>query len=158
VLDLTNAIRSEEDPIIRAEIITTLAHYDGSTVDRVLKAALQDPDPDVRVAACRAWGRRGGSVAIELLTTAMTSDVEIDVRLAAAKALGRLKDPAAVAPLGKLLEDPDPAMQYAAASALREVTGQDFGADLNQWRQYVKGENPRPAGPTSVAERLRHMF
>jgi hypothetical protein len=35
---------------------------------------------------------------------------------------------------------------------------EDFGNDVNQWRQYVKGETPKPARPVSIADRFRHMF
>jgi HEAT repeat protein len=158
VHDLTKAIREEQDPIIRAEIVATLGHYPASESDRVMKAAFNDPDVDVRLAACRAWGRRRGPQAAAVLADAMTGDAELDVRMAAARALGRSKDPSAVPALGKALEDPDVAMQRQAVLALRDASGKDFGNDVNLWRQYVQGETPKPDKPVSVAERFRKMF
>jgi HEAT repeat protein len=158
VEDLANAIRSESDAMIRAEIIRTLGFYAGEKADAVLTAALHDPEADVRVAACEAWGKRPGGQAASALIGVLGGDLDSDVRMAAAKALGKVKDPAAVSALGNTLEDSDPAMQYQAVLSLREITGKDFGNDVNRWRQYVKGEQPKPAAPPSLAERFRNMF
>jgi len=155
---LVVAIRSETDSLIRAEIIRTLGDYPDPAADPVLKAALNDPDADVRIAACEAWGKRGNAQAAELLVPILSSDVSQDVRLAAARALGKIKDPRAVAALGEALTDSDPAMQYRAVLSLKEVTGQDLGNNVDRWREYVKEGHPLPAHPTSMAERLKKMF
>jgi HEAT repeat protein len=34
------------------------------------------------------------------------------------------------------LEDQSPAVRQAATEALRTITGQDFGLDVNAWRQW----------------------
>jgi HEAT repeat protein len=78
--------------------------------------------------------------------------------MAAARALGGTRDPASVAALGTALDDKDPAMQYRAMAALKNVSGKDLGNDVRAWQQYVKGETPQSQAPTSIAERLRHMF
>ena len=124
----------------------------------MLEATLDDPDADVRAAACEAWGTRPGADATEVLVRTLASDVDIDVRLAAARALGQTGDPAAIEALGHALEDRDPAMQYRAIESLREITGEDFGNDANRWRQYVRGETPDPPQPVSLAERLAPWF
>jgi len=155
---LVTAIRSETDSLIRAEIIRTLGDYPDPAADPVLKAAIDDPDADVRIAACEAWGKRGNAQAAELLVPILSSDVSQDVRLAAARALGKIKDPQAVAALGEALTDSDPAMQYRAVLSLKEVTGQDLGNNVDRWREYVKEGHPLPAHPTSMAERFKKMF
>lgn len=158
VHDLTKAIREESDGMIRAEIINTLAHYPAPDSDQVLRAALDDPDPDVRLAACKAWAYRGTAQAISLLASVAERDQDKDVRLAAVRALGRSSSPAAVAALGKMLDDGDPAVRYAAIGSLREATGQDLGDHVESWRRYLNGESPTPAKPPSLAERWRDMF
>jgi len=155
---LVQAIRTEEDPMIRAEIIRTLGEYASEEADWVLRAASNDPDAEVRVAACEVWGKRRGVEAVARLGEALDGDIDANVRLAAARALGQTENPAAVAVLGHALEDNDPAMQYRAVLSLRKITGRDFGNDVNRWRQYVKGEIPEPSRPISLAERLRRMF
>ena len=157
-LGLAESIRTEEDPLIRAEIIRTLGAYPCAASDLVLRSALGDPDGEVRTVACDVWGRRGDAEAAGLLAGVLDGDIDTDVRLAAARALGGSKDPAAVAALGQALEDRDPAMQYRAVLSLRKATGKDFGNDVNRWRQYVAGEVPKPASSPSLAQRLRKML
>jgi HEAT repeat protein len=157
-LELAESIRTEEDPLIRTEIIRTLGEYPCGASNSVLRAALDDPDLEARVAACEAWGHRGDAEAASRLAGVLDGDLDTDVRLAAARALGRSKDPAAVAALGRALEDNDPALQYRAVLSLRKVTGEDFGNDVSRWQQYVAGQVPRPAEAPSLAERLRGML
>jgi HEAT repeat protein len=155
---LVAAIRTETDSLIRAEIIRTLGDYPDPAADSVLKASLNDPDADVRIAACEAWGKRGNTQAAELLAPILSSDVSQDVRLAAARALGKIKDPQAVAALGEALTDSDPAMQYRAVLSLKEITGQDLGNSVDRWQQYVKEGHPLPANATSMADRFKKLF
>ena len=156
--ELAAAFRVEADPLIRMEIVHALSGYPTAASASVLHAALSDSDADVRVAACEAWGKRGGAEAAATLSGVLSSDVDVDVRLTAARALGETGDPGAVAALGEALEDRNPAMQYRAVSSLRKISGEDFGNDVNRWRQYAKGEMPAPAEPISVVERMRRMF
>ncbi|NQT16284.1 MAG: HEAT repeat domain-containing protein [Planctomycetes bacterium] len=156
--ELAAAFPNEADPLIRIEIIRALAEYGTTTAESMLAAALDDSDADVRLAACQAWGSRGGSAATANLSRVIGSDVDTDVRLAAIQALGEVGDSTSVAVLGEALEDRDPAMQYAAVQSLREVTEEDFGNDVVRWRQYVKGEPPSPAESISIAERFRRLF
>lgn len=156
--ELVESIRTEEDPLIRAEIVRALGAYPGPAADAVLRAALSDPDAEVRVAACEIWGDRGDAEATALLAEVLDRDADVDVRLAAAAALGESENPAAAAALGLALEDRDPAMQYRAVLSLRRLTGKNFGNDVNRWRQYVAGRLPEPASPPSIAERLRQVF
>jgi len=158
VTGLCGAIQTEEDPLIRAEIVSTLGEYACPATDPVMYRALEDKEAEVRLAACEALGKRGGRQAAEKLADKLQVDKNVDVRLAAARALGHSKEQLAVTALGEALEDKDPAMQYRAVLSLREVTGEDFDNDVNRWRQYVSGEHPRPAKPISIAERFRQLF
>ncbi|MCE5303895.1 MAG: HEAT repeat domain-containing protein [Planctomycetaceae bacterium] len=153
---LAQSIRDEKDPLIRMEILRALGHYPGPESDAVLKAAIADPDGQVRMAACDAFGKRHDAESVKLLSETLRSDVDADVRLTAALALGETKNPAAVPALGDALNDADPAMQYRAVLALKQVTGKDLGNDVRRWQQYVKGEPIDP--PPSMAEQWRHLF
>ncbi len=157
-LQLTSAIRSETDPLVRAEIVRTLGDYPDSAADGILKAALNDPDTDVRIAACQSWGKRGDAQAAGLLAPLLSSDVNQDVRLAAARALGKTKDQQAIIALGDALVDSDPAMQYRAVLSLKEITGADLGNNVDRWREYVKQEHPQPSQPASLADRMGKIF
>ena len=155
---LAKEIRGEADPLIRLEIVRAISTCKTPTADSVLETALEDDSPDVRMTVCEELGRRGGPNAVRLLSKTVASDINADVRLAATRALGETGDPAAVAGLGIALDDGDPTMQYRAVMSLKKVTDKDFGKDIGLWRQYVKGENPAPPEPASLAERIRNLF
>jgi hypothetical protein len=141
--EFTQMLRNrEDDGLIRAEILRTLAKYPTATATAALEAGMRDGERDVRVACCQAWGLRGGPDAVRKLSEAIANDADIDVRLAAARELGKLRDPGAVAALGAALDSTDPAMQHRAVESLREVTGKDFGDNVNTWRDFVRGGNP----------------
>lgn len=155
---LAEQIRGELDPLVRQEIVRTLAHYDTPTANTVLAAALEDPDPLVRVEACRAWGHRGGAEASRHLVEVFNTDTDKDVRLAALRQLGEVGDIYAVSAVAEALEDPDPALQYSAVNTLRKLTNEDFGNDVNAWRAFVRGENPPPHTPSLVERFQRLLF
>ena len=156
--DLAAMYQREEDPLIRAEIVHAIGGYPTESATSVMELAMGDSDSDVRLAACEAMGKRRGPEAVRMLTTALSSDMDIDVRMAAARALGETRDPAAVAPLGRILEERDPALQHQAVVSLRKCSGEDLGNDANRWRQYVRGEALDSPRPISVAERIKRFF
>ncbi|MEN6457386.1 MAG: HEAT repeat domain-containing protein [Thermoguttaceae bacterium] len=153
---LAHSMAKEADPLIRVEIIRALGGYPSPAADAILKAAMADPDVNVRLAACEAWGRRNDANAVELLSEALKGDVNSEVRLAAAKSLGDTRNPAAVAPLGEALDDSDPAMQYRAVQSLEKITGRSLGQNVGRWQEYVK--NGQSAAPQSTAERVQSWF
>jgi HEAT repeat protein len=153
--ELVAAVRTENDPLVRAEIFRTLGSLPTLASGSMLYAGLQDSDPEIRIACCQAWGRRDGSDAARVLGDVLRNDEKIDVRLAAARALGEMKDQAAVAALAAGLEDPNPAMQWRSVKSLERVTGKHFGNDVNAWRAFVKGGNPREE---SLVRRLGHLL
>jgi HEAT repeat protein len=155
---LTKSIRTEPDASLRCEIIKTLGEYPIPSAEPVLKAALQDPDADVRIAACGAFGKCPNAEAAELLVGMLKNDSEQDVRLAAARGLGQTKDQRAITALGDVLADSDPAMQHRAVLSLQTITGKDLGNNVDRWQKYVKEENPKPAEPVSIADKIRMTF
>ena len=98
-------LEDETDPEIRAEIVRAAAFYRTETTAGLLRAALDDPDTDVRIAACNALGQQGDAEAVRSLSGVLASDLDNDVRLAAVAALGRTGDTAAVPALGAALEE-----------------------------------------------------
>ena len=156
---LAGQIKHEQDPLIRAQIVRTLGDYPGTASDTVLRAAVRDPDNDVRLAACESWGKRDTAEAATVLAGVLNGDVDHDVRLAAARNMAPLHQRAAITALAGALEDKDPAMQYRAVVSLRQVTGQDLGNDVNKWREYARNNQLHPAQPeVSLAERIWHPF
>jgi HEAT repeat protein len=152
---------SDPSPLLRTRVVAALPSFPSPASDAALRTALTDKDLDVRVAACEAWGRRGGSDAVQLLSERVSGDADTDVRLAAIRALGQLDDQqtasGAVRALGVALEDKNPAIQFRAIESLRGLSGRDYGTDLVAWRQFVQGGQPAEPAPT-IADRLRNWF
>ena len=155
--DLMREVLEEHDPRVRAEIVQAAASFDTPAAVAICKGALQDPDERVRVVACDVWGERGGAEAVQLLAQRYQTDGELDVRLRAVRMLGKLKDKEAIPVLARALEDPDPAVQYRAVAALKQVSGRDLGNDVNAWRAWAADPSADREG-WSVAEQFRKLF
>jgi len=154
---LAQEATSEDDPLIRIQIVRTLAALETPAATAALSARLNDPDSDVRIAVCEGLASRGDAEAIRILSAALASDTDIDVRLAAARALGETGNPAAIKGLAVGLEEDDPAMQYRVVQSLRKLSPQDFGDDVPAWRQYLAGDTP-PQKTASLWSRIRRKF
>lgn len=157
--ELAAAILAEHDPRVRGQIVSLAAGIRCAGAEGVCEGALADPDPTVRMAACRAWAERGGERGVKLLADTIDSEQDVDVRLEAVAALGKTRSADAIPQLARSLEDPDPAVQYRAVAALRSVSGRDLGNDVNAWRTWaLKEPAARDAEPVTLAERLRQVF
>jgi HEAT repeat protein len=154
--ELAQGIAHEQDAILRAQILRTLANFRTAKAGTILVAGLHDHERDVRIAACESLGKYGGPTAAPNLSRALAEDSDLDVRLAAARGLGQTKDASAVSSLGEALEDQDPAMQHRAIASLKLVSGQDYGGDVEAWRQYAKTGQPQPQ--PSLAQRIFKKF
>ena len=90
--ELSRTILGEHDPRVRAEMLKIAAEFTTPAADAICRGGLEDPDERVRMAACDAWGARGGDEAVKLLTQRYQTDSEIDVRLRAIRMLGAVED------------------------------------------------------------------
>lgn len=138
--ELTREFKSEEDPFLRAELLRIAGRLPPDSILPLVSAGLKDPHPNVRTAACRLAGQAKLSAVLGELAALAEKDPEGDVRKAAVKALGEFQDPQALAVLGKLLRERDPALQYLAIRSLKQATGKDFGYDIAKWQSYLNGQ------------------
>lgn len=154
---LARQIQIESDPLVRQVIVQSITEFRTPLAQQVLEAGLSDREKSVRVACCRALGRRAETVSVAKLANALRTDQDIDVRLAAAEALGKIKSPESVQALAAALDDRDPAMQFVGVQSMKSITGQDYGPDVEAWRQVAAGGAPPPVAAPSVAERMRRL-
>ncbi len=155
---LAHQIEKETDPLIREEILKTLAVYPTPLAAKVLEAGMSDNEAGVRIICCGAWAKRGGNAAVEALGTALNNDSDLDVKMAAARALGQLKDKGAVVPLSEALASDNPAMQRRAIESLKTVSGHDYGNNLDAWRQYAKTGQAPPDTPVASKSWWRRWY
>ena len=149
--DLAKQIQEEQDPMIRRNIVKALGHFNTASSTAVLQAAVADSDAWVRVAACEAWGRRGGPESVERLATLLSADTNLDVRLAAAHALGQTRIKGPTAALGRSTFRWRPRNPLSRTWLAEKISGKDYGNDPNLWRAYARGENPDPPSGPSIA-------
>lgn len=153
--NLASQMQNEVDPLLRAELVHALGELNSAPSAEALRLAVKDNETVVRIAACKAWQKVGGSEAVSVLSEVIASDTDDDVRLAATRCLGEFDDPLAVQGLAVALDDGNPALQHRAMEALKDCSGQDLGHDVVAWREYIQTGTPgeRRSGPT-LAERV----
>ena len=156
VKTLVEKLNGAQEPIAsRAMICRTLGELrDPSARDVLIKAA-NDPEPLVRVQACRALGKVAKPEDATILARVMTVDNLEDCRIAAIEGIAELKskDPRILQILLAGMEHDDPAIRLASVKALRSCTGQDHGVEFAAWREALFPEpKPNPkAEPTATA-------
>ena len=154
---LAVALAQEPSEVMRRDIVRTLGELAGPAALATLVTALQDPAPLVRMAGCQALARTGDPQALVPLIRTLRSDSDVDVRIAAARALGAFADPRAIAALGELLTDQDPALQHQAILSLQQATGKSYRT-VAQWQAYLQGADPGPEPQTDLLQRLRRLL
>lgn len=155
--DLSLEFEHEADPLYRVEIVRALGPAKSPAAEGGLRKAAKDPNPNVRIASCVAWRKRGGDSASKVLSELLVGDTDRNVRIYAAKELGYLKDRSTMRSLGIALEQDDPAMQFACVESLKSISGRDYGNNLSAWRELADGGDP-PQEPKSIAKGLQSLL
>ena len=140
------------DPIVLIRLHATrlLGELDCPTSLEALKAASQDANSEIRIAAVQSLAGQAPEAAVNALQEVLGSDTNVDVRIAATKSLGNVPGNQSVRALSMALEDNNPALQVAATESLASITGNDFGPDVFAWREFIGG-NASSSPPTQVA-------
>ncbi|WP_233578208.1 HEAT repeat domain-containing protein [Tautonia sociabilis] len=139
----------EESVATQAAICRTLGALDRPEALTALRKAALAEDPIVRAEACRALGAIGTAEDATILARVMTADTSRDCRVAAIEALGDLEevDPRIGLTLVEGMRNPDPAIRAASYQALKDVTGEDFGFEIDRWEELARSrlgdESPR---------------
>lgn len=153
---LVAAMLSEHDPRARCAVLDMASGFDVPGAEAVCVGALEDPDPRVRAAACDACVERRGDAAVDSLARRAREDVDLGVRLRAIRCLGDLGDPAGIAALTALLDDPDEAVRSRAAAALTRAKGRDVGPEAASGRRWIAAPTATPGWSFGAA--IRRLF
>lgn len=155
---LTAIIKSDPDANCRAVAAEAVGKYKSESAGYALNLALTDKVKYVRVAACHAWKNNPNpKMGADALNRLLLSENDKDVSLAAVQALQVCGDPSSNEALNRMLETADPALQIAAMNSLGSIH-HSACRDVNQWRQFCKGELQTPGEPQkkeSIAETLQ---
>jgi HEAT repeat protein len=98
----------------------------------------------VRIAACRAWETQSYPERVGILLQKVAGDTNLDVRIAALRALGSCRSaadqPRIREALRDVIDDDDPAIQYAAVQSLEASSGLDLNGNIRLWKDLLTGE------------------
>jgi len=140
---LTETLGTQQDTILRREIVRTLGAFPAQSAAVGLHRATADDDPQVRIAAAQAWGQRQGRESEAALTAMLANDANVDVRMAAIRSLAGFKSVDTVRHLRTALKDGDPAIQLAALRSIKSATGLDLGNNVNKWIAHLDATLPQ---------------
>lgn len=129
----------QKDPVLllRLHAVELLGQIPTRESAKSLGIASKDPDSTIRSAAARSLKMLPDELAVPILQEINGSDTDVDVRLAATKSLASFNSAAAIDALSIALTDTNPAIQYSATQSLGKITGQDIGADVVEWQNYL---------------------
>ena len=178
VAQLMVEYRTSPDQNMRREAVDAMAKIPHPKRDFYMKEMLKDDDPFIRISVLEAIGKTFNgerSELIGILIDRMKADMDKDVRLRATEILGPIGAACAgrgskstfprdseqarriESALGDVLIDKIPAMRYQAMRSLHQVSGKDYGENINRWLayiQYTKGETDAPPPERSFAEKI----
>ena len=139
---LATMIKDDHRIMVRLHATELLGELPSQTAMAAANLASEDPEPDVRMAACHVYGKWGDSDSLYGLRKVLGSDTNPDVRIASARAIGRFQGPEAAKALQVAIESEHPALQLAAADSLENCTGKNFGQDIPKWQEYLANSLP----------------
>src|SRR5258708_2268848 len=105
------------DVVERRSASTEIGEMDPKTAEPLLRAALSDPDVEVRLRAAKSAIRLRSASAPDAVIPWL-SDADVRVRLAACDVVRHVPTPRAIVALGRVLGDPDATVRLAAAAAM----------------------------------------
>ncbi len=164
VAPLTALLRDEETAV-RERAAYALGRLRDTAATEALMAATKDPERSVQKHAVLALGEIKDPRALKSLLDALLGSVEvsaaaeqvlletrdlraveplivslrhrkIEVRRIAARLLAAIGDPRAFRPLIIALKDQATDVRFEAATALRKLSGEDFGTDPGKWQRW----------------------
>ena len=155
---LSSVVRTDSVLLSRLHALDLLGKIDSPAAAETLRAASQDRNTDIRIAAVNALGKSRLPSSLTTLQEVLGSDTNVDVRLAATRALGSFSDEQSINALSLALDDKNPALQVTATESLTRITGQNLGPDVFAWRDYLgqaSGVGQPAPTPRTALESIR---
>lgn len=125
-VELVTSALAHPDAKVRKEALLSLARLEASESASLVVGFIEDPDPDVRVAAATAAGELKVERALRPLLGLLDAEKDPDVLVPVIRALGQLGDPGAVPTLEKhavrsLFSKPATEVRVASYRALHRI-------------------------------------
>ena len=155
---LSAYLARDVDIALRLQAIRSLGRAGNKGAAPVLRGAFAfSSELEEQVAIVRALGQLQDAEAVSLLTIVAQTEEEIWLRFEAVVALGTIRGGDGIATLIALLDDPLPAIQFAAVQGLRERRAQGALPSLLALGQKLAGQIDQPDSPTSSEPLQRRL-
>ncbi|MCH2110685.1 MAG: HEAT repeat domain-containing protein, partial [Polyangiaceae bacterium] len=141
---------ADSDPNIRRLATLVLGELKGKDAARAIARRIYDEDPHVCRAALESARRLFDHALSRQAFRAQLQEViadqaqEFDDRLAAIDALATIREEKSIPTLLRQLESPEGLLSSAALRALELLTAEDYGHDLDRWREFWQQHRDSP--------------
>ncbi len=128
------------ESLIREQAVYILGELqDKKSVPELIALAQLEESSRVQAELAKALSRAGDATVLPALENVFnrSKETSVSTALASLKAMARFEKPA-IPFLINSLENNDRELNSAAAAALKEITGEDFGSDKKQWSEWLK--------------------
>lgn len=135
VNNLDSFLRGEKIIQLRVDALYALGEINNQSAENLIIRSLKDPEAEVRIAALNALALRRTQTAGAELIRVVGSDTDKDVRATAIRNLASYPGDQTVDALAQVLNEPEPALQFAAMKSLDSVTGSSIGINVTKWKE-----------------------
>lgn len=134
IIRLIRLLKDDKEYNVGQAVVGALIRIGPPAIKHII-IALNDDDRDVRRGAVDALSVMKESQIVEPLIAAL-KDKDAYVRCSAAVGLSEIKDPRSVEYMIIVLSDENRDVQNCIESGLIKITGENYGKDLEKWRQW----------------------
>jgi len=120
---------------VRASAFQALEKMDDLLIVDPMVELLKEKDLDLRIGVEKRLENIKDPRAADILIGYLKSE-HIETRATVRRILGKLKNERAVEPLIEILKSPDKRERKGAASALKSITGEDYGEKYKKWKKW----------------------
>lgn len=135
VTQLGPFLQNEKIIQLRVDALYALGEINTQSAENLMIQSLTDSEAEVRIAAVNALTKRKTKTSEQEIIRVIGSDTDKDVRASAIRGLASYPGDAAVDTLAQVLNEPEPALQFAAMQSLDAVTGSDIGVNVTEWKK-----------------------
>jgi hypothetical protein len=132
----------ERDPVLRAAIDTALVKRSDALIRSALRAAVEDPEAQVRADAVRGLKTLTDTRSDEAVVARLDREPSWLVRMEILEYLGKVATPRAVAALVPRLDDANASVRHKAQDSLARIAGRDLGIRRRTWEAWARQRYP----------------